>query len=437
MTQMLELSTTSAKSSPPSEIPPFRQIDGKKLVLHFHAGQTRAWESEARFPMLFGGTQVGKTCFAPHWLDREIKREGPGDYLAITATFPLLKLKLLPEFLYVFDTLFHYGSYNASDRVFYFRDGKTRVIFGSATNPESIESATAKAAILDEIGQKQFRRGAWEAVLRRLSLNQGRALGTTTLYQLGWLKNEVYDRWLKGDKSYDVIQVDSIVNPAFPRQEYHRAKATLPRWKFNLFYRGRYDKPAGLIYDAFDEDVCKIPRHDIPKDWPRYVGMDFGGANTAAMFYALNPYTGELTAYREYLCGGKSAEGHAESLQEESLGERITKIAGGAPHEDGWREAFTRAGWHVVKPREKSVATGIDRVYAFHKRDGLYVFDDLDNYLDEKQTYSYKLDDKYEPTDEIEDKARFHLMDAERYIISEFRPELAEAGRRAQVWRYG
>lgn len=387
--------------------------------------------------MLFGGTQVGKTCFAPHWLDREIKREGPGDYLAITATFPLLKLKLLPEFLYVFQTLFHYGTYNASDRVFYFHDAKTRVIFGSATNPESIESATAKAAILDELGQKQFRREAWEAVLRRLSLNQGRALGTSTLYQLGWLKNEVYDPWVAGDPTFDVIQVDSIVNPVFPREEYDRAKATLPSWKFNLFYRGRYDKPAGLIYDAFDERVCKIKRFAIPESWLRYVGMDFGGANTAALFIAQDPNTGFLYVYREYLCGGKSAAEHTETLQELSMGEIIRRIAGGAAHEDGWREAFTRAGWHVLKPREKSVAPGIDRVYGFHKQNELYVFDDLPNYLDEKQTYSYKLDDKYQATDEIEDKARFHLMDAERYIISEFRPEWAGKPKAPAVWRYG
>jgi len=193
-----------------------------------------------------GSPQVGKTCFGPHWLQREIlgddhyEGKGPGDYLAITATYPLLKLKMLPEFLYVFRDLQKLGIWKESDRVFTSHDRahgapSWRVIFGSATNPESIESATAKAAWLDEMGQHQFKRDAWEAVERRLSLSQGRVLGTTTLYELGWQKTELYDRWKAGDDSIDWIEVDALVNPAFPRAEYERAKQILPRWKFNMF----------------------------------------------------------------------------------------------------------------------------------------------------------------------------------------------------------
>ena len=51
---------------------------------------------------MLAGTQSGKTSMAPIWLNREIVRKGPGDYLAVTATYPLLKLKLLPEFVRFF-----------------------------------------------------------------------------------------------------------------------------------------------------------------------------------------------------------------------------------------------------------------------------------------------------------------------------------------------
>ncbi|GAH48984.1 unnamed protein product, partial [marine sediment metagenome] len=174
----------------PSKIKPYREIIGNKLRLNFHYGQTKAWDSIKRFVAMLGGTQVGKTCFAPDWMDREIRRNGPGDYLAITATFPLLNLKMLPEFRYVFETLYRVADYKEShgSRVLIFHRTKkkesdvvlfddkayeeagvqeTRIIFGSATNPESIESATAKAAVLDECGQKQFRRDSWEATLRK------------------------------------------------------------------------------------------------------------------------------------------------------------------------------------------------------------------------------------------------------------------------------
>lgn len=406
------------------KIPPFRELRDGKLVLNYHPGQARADDSKARFVIMLAGTQGGKTCYGVHWLYDEIKDKGAGDYLAITATFPLLKLKMLPEFLYVFDTLLGLGTFKESDKVFLFHDGQTRVIFGSATNPESIESATAKAAWLDEAGQKQFKREAWEAIQRRLSIHQGRALFTTTLYGLGWLKSEIYDKWVAGDKNIEVIQFESTVNPAFPKEEFERAREVMPRWKFNLFYKAQYDKPAGLIYDAFDETTCKIARFPLPKEWPRFVGHDFGGANPAAMFYAQDLATGYFYAYHEYLPGpGRSTAEHVEEFKKITGGTNVLKRAGGSHQEEEIREAYRAHGWPIQEPKIKGVEAQIDRVYALHKLNKLFVFKDLYAYLDEKLSYGRRLDDNYNPTEEIEDKERYHLMDAERYILSDFTPE--------------
>ena len=57
--------------------------DGE-LRRNFHTGQARAWDSKRRFVIMSGSPQVGKTCFGPDWLEREINDCGPGDYLAIT-----------------------------------------------------------------------------------------------------------------------------------------------------------------------------------------------------------------------------------------------------------------------------------------------------------------------------------------------------------------
>ena len=424
---------------------PYREIVGNKLKLNLHVGQTKAWDSEARFPVMLGGTQVGKTCFAPDWLEREIRRKGPGDYLAITATFPLLSLKLLPEFLFVFQDIYHYGTYNSSAKTFTFHRQKKketdvvlftdkqyeeegvrecRIIFGSATNPESIESATAKAAVLDEAGQKQFRRDAWEATLRRLSLAQGRALIITTLYGYGWLKTEVYDEWERGNTDFDVIQIDSIVNPAFPIEEYERAKLIMPDWKFQLFYRGRYSKPVGMIYDSFDSVNAVIDEREIPENWPVYVGHDFGSNNTAGLWYAQDPETGFFYLFQEYLAGGLATHEHVNNWIDMSKGHRIIKRTGGANHEDGWRGDFSQAGWRIDKPTVREVDAGILKVYGFHKTNKLFIFRTCVNYLDEKQSYSYVLDEErnYQPTDKIENKERYHLMDAERYVLSDFNP---------------
>ena len=402
-----------------------------KAELRLHPGQVRAWDSEKRFVTVLAGSQSGKTSWGSWWLWREIQRKGPGDYLAVTSTFPLLKLKMLPEFLRVFKTTLNLGRWYAADKIFELANPKTgkmaekstdpmwgRVIFGSAKNADSLESATAKAAWLDEVGQDQFRIDSWEAVLRRLSLARGRCLLTTTLYNLGWLRRELYLPTINGMRDdVDIIQFKSIDNPTFPLEEYERARRDLPLWKFKMFYEGEYARPAGMIYDAFDENLCVIDPFDIPSQWPIHVGIDFGGVHTAAIFTAENPDNGALYHFAEYLEGGKSIKQHAEAFRK-IAGDRPLFWVGGAAPEDQWRAEFREHGIPVIPPPVSEVEVGIARVYSYHKNNQIFVFRHLKKYLDEKQSYARKLNDLNEPTEEIENKNDFHMLDAERVLVS-------------------
>ncbi|MEE8472948.1 MAG: terminase [Dehalococcoidia bacterium] len=418
--------------------------EGRLSHLNMHDGQIRAFESTARFVFMLAGPQGGKTCFGPHWLHRKILKGGPGDYLAVTSTYDQFKLKMMPELRTVFEDLEGIGRYWAGSRVMELCDpgGRflakhqddrmwARIILRSAEARVGLEAATARAAWLDEVGQPSFTRGAYEAILRRLSLAQGPLLGTTTLYEWGWLKNEIYDRWVGGDPDIEVVQFDSLMNPAFPRAEYERARRTLPGWKFNLMYRGIFEKPAGLVYDCFDEAACLVPRFPIPDHWHWYVGHDFGSANPAAMFYTVDPtHTGLIYAVAEYQPGSRSVFEQVEDFKKITEGRYVIKRIGGSHQEEGWRGDYTAHGWPIQEPKDtvRDVEVGIGKVYALHKLNRVMVFSDLHNYLDQKQSYSYRLNRAYQPSEEIEDRARFHLMDAERYILSDFVPETMRSG---------
>jgi len=422
------------------------EVSNGRMKLNFHDGQLEAYLSAARFIGVIAGAQSGKTSFGPHWLYKEIKACGPGDYLVVTPTFQLLEKKALAEFRRLFEKQLQVGRYTGSPsrRFVFSREGEKRtfgaahdeptvVHFGYAEDPESLESMTAKAAWLDEAGQKKFKLGSWEAIQRRLSLNRGRALITTTPYDLGWLKQQVYDRYIAGDRNYHVVNFDSTMNPMFSREEFERLEGELPKWKFDLFYRGIFTRPAGMIYDCFDESNHKVKRFDIPATWRRqfhiYTGLDFGGVNTAALFYAQNPDTQKLTLYREYKAGGRTAAEHTAHLLDDPFMSRsaqrnefsITAAVGGSWSEDQWRKEFKAAGLAVKSPDINDVEVGIDRVYAAHKQNQIEVFDDLSGYLAEKMSYTRVLDEAGNATAEIEDKQTFHYMDAERYIIGYLR----------------
>uniref|UniRef100_A0A6H1ZKV7 Putative homing endonuclease n=1 Tax=viral metagenome TaxID=1070528 RepID=A0A6H1ZKV7_9ZZZZ len=404
----------------------------------------------------------GKTCLGPRWLERAIRATAKSgeenDYLAVTSTYDLFKLKMLPELLKNFSggqapnekgDLVNYtigvGKYWAGIRVIELAEDLVpgaflakkesdrmwgRIILRSADARVGLVSATAKAAWLDEPGTQEFGREAWENVRDRVTLARGRILGTATIYCINWVKTDIFDQWKAGNPDMDIIQVDAIENPMFDREEYEYARSTLPTWKFNMKYRGIYEKPAGLIYDSFDTDTCLIPRFPLPATWPRFVGHDFGGANPAAMFYAQDPGTGYFYAYHEYLPGsGKSMSDHVEEFKKITEGQIVIKRAGGSHQEDEIRQGYTAHGWRIQAPKIKNVEAGIERVYALHRLNKVFVFSDLHEYLDEKLNYSRKLDDRHQPTDEIADKSRFHLMDAERYILSDFTPETVTSNR--------
>ncbi len=361
--------------------------------------------------------------------------------MVVTPTYPLLNLKALPEFLRWFDEVLHLGSYKIQDKQFIVskageiilfgeeQDTPTRIIFGYAAEPESLESATAKAAWLDEAGQKKFKVDSWEAIRRRLSIFRGRVLITTTPYNLGWLKQRIWDAWKAGKEDIDVIRFESIANPLFSREEWEDAKASLPRWKFDMFYRAIFTRPAGMIYDVFNEEIHKRSRQYIPLDWPRYIGVDFGGVNTAALFYAEEPRTGRLFIYKEYKAGSRTAKEHVQEMMVDEP--TPLRVVGGSKSEGQWRQEFRAAGLDIQPPDISEVELGIDRVHGAHKANKIIVFDDLAGYLDEKMSYSRELNENGDPTDKIEDKNSFHFMDAERYIVGWLMSSSA-----VQVWNY-
>lgn len=387
------------------------------MKIDLHPGQTRAWDSKRRFVFVIAGTQSGKTSFVPIWLDREIRIAGRGDYLGVTATFDLFKLKFLPELRHYFVDLMRWG-YSKSERVIWREDKPrlfSRIILRSADAEGSLESATAKAAVLDECGQDRYKVGAWEAVQRRLSLSQGRALGATTPYNLGWLKTQVFDRWRAGDPDIAVIQFRSLMNPSFPKEEYYRMKGKLPAWKFQMFYNGEFSKPAGLIYSDFTT-LHIIEPFEIPERFPRFFMCDFGAVNTAKLWLAMDPANGFLYLYRESLSGDKTTKEHVKEAKEG--GEIFAGAWGGSGSEDQQRRDWRDAGLYLSEPPISDVESGIDKVIEVLKDRRFYVFSDCTGTIDELGMYSRKLDEAGEPTEEIKDKADYHRLDALRYGVA-------------------
>lgn len=387
----------------------------KKIQIRLHPGQSKAWKSEARFVAMIAGTGGGKSWYGPIWLYREVQKYPKDGFLVISPTYPMFQRIVLPrtkEFLGAVTG----GEYRAGERIYYLPTGG-KVFFGSADNPFSLEGVHVRAVWMDEAGQ--MKREAWDVALRRVGFYKGRVLITTTPYNLGWLKTEVFDRWKAGDRDYEVVQFPSILNPAYPKEEFERAKATSPDWKFRMFYLGQFARPEGLVYQDFDPGKHVVKPFEIPASWRRVIGVDFGYNNpTAAVWLAISP-DGIVYAYREYYQRNKLPEESGKEIQQLSKDDRIELVACD-PSEPASIERYRRIGL-PARAGYNAVKEGIEAVIALMKSNRFFVFQGLVNLLDEIENYRWA--EKQEQLKDEPVKEYDHAVDALRYAIMAIRPK--------------
>lgn len=437
-------------------------------TIHLHARQKQLWDSNARFVAAVAGSQAGKTAVGPWWLLREMRSRGPGNYMVVAPTFRLLDKQAVPTLNRALGTLLKLGqligggqgefriSPDGHARIWPDKPYEpTRIVFGYAENPDSLESLTAKAAWCDEAGQVGFKATSHEAIQARLAINQGRILYTSSPYVHHWFKTEVWDRAERNrkaardnlppnpaDAGYDAVSYESRMNPVFSQAEWDRQKLILPSWRFDMRYRGLFTRPAGAIYDCFDPEFHKIPAGYVPEtNWRVYCGIDFGAPNFAAVFIAEEPATGKRVEFAEY-CPQESKKAadhiaamnavmrkafHLQASQWSAMSGRPVSewtrlpdvCVGGAKSEGQWRAEFTALGWPIREPDQPDVEVGISRVYACIAEDRFFITEDCPESIEDVRDYSREVDDDGEPiSDTIMDKDTYHKADAIRYIIS-------------------
>lgn len=175
------------------------------------------------------------------------------------------------------------------------------------------------------------------------------------------------------------------------------------------------ERPEGQIYGVFDPAAHVYLDFPIPDDWPRYVGWDFGGTNTAAVLLAEEPGTGVLHLYAEYLGGDRTAAEHVAEV----LGQCPTPpfCAGGSGSEGQWRREFRAAGLAIADPGVALVEIGLDRVRAVLKAGGLRVARSCAGIIGQFRTYREEVDAAGRRTGKIQNKHAYHFLDALRYIL--------------------
>ncbi len=373
----------------------------KEIELRLLPYQEKAFTSKKPIVAFVGGTGTGKTWLSSRWVIVKAFKLG-GEHLVISPSLKLMRRTLWKELKNVLKSWEIEFDKNESDMIITLPNGAQ--IYGiPADNPDRMEGVHAKSGVFDEAGQVD-KRSVFETAFRRLRYHSGQLLITTTPYRWNWLK-EIYDRGLKGDPQIELICAKTIENPFYPREEIEKAKEKMPLWRFRMFYEGVFTKPLGLIYPDYE----LVEPFEIPNDWLRVRGVDFGYNHPTAVIWLAKSPEGVWYAYREL----KKSELTLDDLYAILSKENIPTYAD--PEMRQGLETLRRRSLDI-RPAKKDVLAGISFVQGLFKQGKLKIFSTLEQTIAELSSYSWQLDASDQPLDRPV-KENDDLMDALRYAL--------------------
>lgn len=183
---------------------------------------------------------------------------------------------------------------------------------------------------------------------------------------------------------------------------------------------GRFSKYFGLVYKEFSKSINVVQPFDIPDDWVRYRGVDFGFTNPFCCLWVARSPDDDFYVYREYYKAQTSIMTHIEVVNERSDGENFQGTF--ADPENAEDRSVMRKHGIPTFTAKKDVQRGIEKMQEKLKvkengKPSLLVFSTCRNLISEFLSYSYPKGTKARNASDLPTPKKDHAVSALRYVI--------------------
>jgi len=235
-------------------------------------------------------------------------------------------------------------------------EGESRITLRGFENVETARGQQFDFLVIDEVAQMRNWKYIWNAVLEpTLAFRHGKALFISTplgfnhfydLYNLGQTDNPIYKSWRF--TSYD--------NPYLDPKRIEQAKKTSTEDYFAQEYMADFRKATGLAHKYWDRDINVITPFEVPKEWARGRGVDYGSTHPTASLRIAVDNDDNWFIERCYKDNKRSIKEHAEALLSQDYNLLfIPKY--GDPTGSQWFTEFDQHNFHI-EPANKEVGQG-------------------------------------------------------------------------------
>ena len=273
----------------------------------------------------------------------------------------------------------------------------------------------------------------WLGLVGRLRRRNVKHTGFGTTNPEG--KDFVWKLFLQDPKSdYFLVNAPSTENHYLPDGYIDGLISQYPEEWVKRYVYGSFDTFEGLIYKDFnDKAPFVIEPFQIPENWYRFVGIDYGYRNPSAVLWCSLDEKGNAYVYDEFYQSGSLVSNTCEVIHTKTNKQKVQMylIDPSTAQRDGKtgrsiQDEFNDNGIYVT-PANNDVRAGINRVNEYFKleKDGkpkLKIFKNCTNLRREIQMYKWKdlrAGSKYDAP-ERPTKKNDHALDSLRYLVNYF-----------------
>lgn len=334
------------------------------------------------------------------------------DGLIIAPTYTMLRDATEKTLFSILDDGNQHYEFNKTEGVLKYHGAQ--ILFRSADMPDRARGTNLNWAYLDEASQ--MHESMWQIVLGRLRQGKNpQAWITTTPAGFNW----VYRYWVeKTDPNYELIHSTTHENVYLPEEYVRDLESNYVGEFAKQEIGGDFVLFEGLVYNEFSMATHVFTPTDIPEDWMRVQGVDFGFTNPFVCLWGAVDGDGRLYIYREHYQAKTLIKDHAAVIKDE--------VAWAVADHDAQDAAELASLGVQTIPADKgsgSVIGGLQKVKARMKvlADGyprLFISKACPNLIREMMSYRWpgSKQDRNEKEEPV--KENDHALDALRYIVA-------------------
>lgn len=371
----------------------------------------KAYYSQHKFLVLYGGAGSGKSVFATQKIIARLMSETPHKFLVIRKVGTTLRNSVWDLFLKIIadEGLSEFFEINKSNFEITCKLNGNKVLFKGLDNPEKIKSIADITSVWIEEATELNAEDLDQLELRLRGVTKSYKQFIITFNPVSahhWIKKRFFDVVDDNVLTLKSTYLDNpFINPEY-KETFERLKRDNPNY-YKIYALGEWGSLRGIIY----------PDWSVAKEMPQffedeYIGIDFGYNHAYTVVHVRikekNLYIDELFYKR----------GYENRAVIEEIEKKYPFVKGLTIFADSARpdliSEWSSSGYNIQKAN-KSVFDGINTVKSFE----LFVTDRSDNIKKELGLYAWKEDKGGNLLDEPE-KCNDDGMDAIRYAMSPY-----------------